>query len=83
MKINYNKLKEYCIESIYGSNADHQMSCYGLIQNGLERYLNGETITNEYVDFLIQVGVLETENQEEKKIVKPFNFMGNDGPQDN
>lgn len=83
MKVNYERLVELCTQSIHGTNLDSQMSCYWLIQNGLERYLNGETVTNDYVNFLIQVGVLEPENQEEKKIVKPFNFMGNDGPQSN
>jgi hypothetical protein len=47
------------------------------------RFLNGDTLTNDYIKFLLQLGVLEPENQEEKKIVKPFNFMGNDGPQGN
>jgi hypothetical protein len=55
------------------------MSCFYLIQQGLERYLGGETIANEYINFLTQIGVLEPE----KKIVKPFNFMGNDGPEGN
>jgi hypothetical protein len=85
MKINYNRLVELNRESLHGVNLDTQMSSYWIIQNGLERYLNGETISNEYVNFLIQIGILEleTENQEEKKIVKPFNFTGNDGPQGN
>jgi len=81
MKVNYERLVELNKESV-SQNGD-QLSCYYLIHGGVEKYLNGETITNEYVNFLIQVGVLEPENQEEKKIVKPFNFMGNDGPQSN
>ena len=83
MKVNYNRLKELNTEAVYGNNLDANMSCYWIIQNGLERYLGGDTISNEYVNFLIDVGVLEPENQEEKKIVKPFNFMGNDGTQGN
>ena len=83
MKVNYGKLLELNTQVLIGTNLDQQMSCYWLIQNGLERYLGGDTISNEYVNFLIDVGVLEPENQEEKKIVKPFNFMGNDGPQGN
>jgi hypothetical protein len=83
MKLNYNRLVELNKESIHGNNMDAQMSSYWIIQSGVERYLGGDTISNEYVNFLIQIGVLEPENQEEKKIVKPFNFMGNDGPQGN
>lgn len=83
MKVNYERIVELNKESIHGVNLDTQMSSYWLIQNGLERYLGGETISTEYVNFLIDVGVLEPENQEERKIVKPFNFMGNDGPQGN
>jgi len=83
MKVNYERLVQLNKDSLVGTNLDQQMSSYWLIHNGVERYLGGETVTNEYVNFLIQVGVLEPENQEEKKIVKPFNFMGNDGPQGN
>lgn len=81
MKVNYTRILELNSEAL-NQNGD-QLSCYYLIQNGLERYLNGETVTNDYVNFLIQVGVLEPENQEEKKIVKPFNFTGNDRPESN
>jgi len=83
MKVNYERLVQLNKDSLVGTNLDQQMSSYWRIHNGVERYLGGETVTNEYVNFLIQVGVLEPENQEEKKIVKPFNFMGNDGPQGN
>jgi len=83
MKVNYGKLLELNTQALHGTNLDQQMSCYWLIQNGLERYLGGDTTSTEYVNFLIDVGVLEPENQEEKKIVKPFNFMGNDGPEGN
>jgi len=83
MKVNYNRLKELNSEAIHGINQDNQLSCYWLIQAGVEKYLNGETISNEYVNFLIHLGLLEPDNQEEKNIVKPFNFMGNDGPQGN
>jgi hypothetical protein len=81
MKVNYERLVELNKEALTADSG--QMSCFYLIQQGLERYLGGETIANEYINFLIQVGVLEPENQEEKKIVKPFNFMGNDGPEGN
>lgn len=83
MKVNYNTLVQLNRESVHGVNFDNQMSCFWLIQNGVEKYLNGETLTNEYVNFLVQMGVLEPETQDEKKkIVEPFNFTGN-GPQGN
>jgi hypothetical protein len=77
MKVNYERLVELNKEALTTDSG--QMSCFYLIQQGLERYLGGETIANEYINFLTQVGVLEPE----KKIVKPFNFMGNDGPEGN
>lgn len=83
MKVNYNRLKELNVEATHGINQDNQLSCYWLIQNGLDKYLCNETISNEYVNFLTHLGVLEPDSQEEKSIVKPFNFMGNDGPQGN
>jgi len=83
MRVNYNRLVELNKEALHGTTMESQMSCFYLIQSGVERYLNGETVSNEYINFLIQIGILEPENQEEKKIVKPFNFMGNDGPEGN
>ena len=83
MKVNYNRLKELNTQAVYGNNLDANMSCYWIIQSGLEKYLNDDHMSNHYVNFLIDIGVLEPENQEDKKIVKPFNFMGNDGPEGN
>ncbi len=82
MKVNYNIFEEINRRSLVGTDGN-QLACFYLIQAGLERFLNGDTLTNDYIKFLLQLGVLEPENQEEKKIVKPFNFMGNDGPQGN
>ena len=81
MRVNYNRLVELNKEAL--TSGGEQISCFYIIQSGIERYLNGETVSNEYINFLIQIGILEPENQEEKKIVKPFNFMGNDGPEGN
>lgn len=81
MKINYEKLKELNIDSL-NINGD-QLSCYYIIQSGIERFLSNEGISDDYKNFLIDVGVLVQEVQEERKeIVKPFNFMG-DGTQSN
>jgi hypothetical protein len=80
MKANYNIIEEINRRSIVGSD---QLDCYYLIQRGIERFLEGETLTNDYIKFLLQLGVLEEETQDEKKkIVEPFNFTGN-GPQGN
>jgi hypothetical protein len=80
MKVNYNIIEEINRRSIVGSD---QLACYYLIQRGIERFLEGETLTNDYIKFLLQLGVLEEEAQDKKKkIVEPFNFTGN-GPQGN
>jgi len=80
MKVNYNRILELNKEAL--TEQGDQLSCYYLIQVGVENILRGDQIPNQYLEFLTQMGVLE-ESQEEKKIVKPFNFMGNDGPQGN
>lgn len=81
MKIDYEKLKELNKEAL--TESGEMLSCYYLIQSGIERYLAGETITEDCKKFLIDVGVLINESEERKNIVEPFNFMGNDRPQGN
>ena len=82
MRINYEKFKELNTEALT-IDGNNQLACFYIIQAGVERYLSGETITEECKNFLIDVGVLTQEAQEERKeIVKPFNFMG-DGTQSN
>ena len=82
MRINYEKFKELNIETLT-ADGNSQLACFYIIQSSIERYLSGETLTEECKNFLIDVGVLVQEVQEERKeIVKPFNFMG-DGPQSN
>jgi len=49
----------------------------------VESFLRGHGISDDYKNFLVDLGVLVQELQEERKeIVKPFNFMG-DGTQSN
>ncbi len=81
MKIDYIKLKELNTQSV--TTSGEYLSCYYLIQQGVERYLNGDTISEVYKKFLMEVGVLINEPEERKNIVEPFNFMGNDRPQGN
>jgi hypothetical protein len=82
MKVNYNIVEEINRRSLVGTDGN-QLACFYLIQAGLERFLNGDTLSNDYIKFLLQLGVLEEETQDEKKkIVEPFNFTGN-GPQGN
>lgn len=81
MKINYEKLRELNLDSL--NNNGDQLSCYYTIQNGVESFLRGHGISDDYKNFLVDLGVLVQELQEERKeIVKPFNFMG-DGTQSN
>jgi len=83
MKINYDRIKELNIESLT-SDGNQQLSCFYIIQNGVERHLSGEVLSEDYKSFLIGIGVFIEEELlgERKEIVKPFNFMG-DGTQSN
>jgi hypothetical protein len=81
MKIDYLKLKELNREAV--TESGEYLSCYYLIQQGVERFLNGDTISEVYKKFLMEVGVLINESEERKNIVEPFNFMGNDRSQSN
>ena len=76
MKINYDRLKELNIEALTTDGG--QMSCFYLIQQGVERYLQPhEELSAEWLNFLVEVGVLEYREEEKKNIVQPFNFTGN------
>lgn len=82
MKINYDRLKQLNIEALTTDGG--QMSCFYLIQHGVEKYLQPhEELSIQYLAFLVEVGVLEYQEEEKKKIVEPFNFMGNDRPEGN
>ena len=77
MKINYNRLKELNIEALTIDGG--QMSCFYLIQQGVEKYLQPhEELSNQWLAFLVEVGVLEYQEEEKKNIVQPFNFTGNE-----
>jgi len=78
MKIDYERLKLLNIEAILADG--NQMSCYYIIQLSIERYVTGDTLTNEAMNFLIDLGILIPTEEDKKKIVEPFNFTGNDRP---
>lgn len=81
MKVNYERLLELNKEALTADSG--QMSCFYLIQQGVERYLQPhEELTDQWLAFLVEVGVLEHQ-EEKKKIVEPFNFVGNDRPESN
>jgi hypothetical protein len=77
MRINYNRLLDLNKEAM---GIDREMACYWVIQGGVERIVNGETLVPEQKNLLIEMGVLELTEEEEasKSIVGPFKF-NNDG----
>ncbi len=82
MKINFERLKEINMSCVHNNDV---LSCYWLIQTSTERFLseNDGTINDKQKEFLLELGVLEYTQEESKKIVEPFNFMGNDRSKNN
>jgi hypothetical protein len=78
MKLNYNKLKELNEEALI-DNERSQLSCYYVIQIGVEKFLTGDVITEEHKNLLLELGVLELTEEEiiSQSIVGPFNFKKN------
>lgn len=73
MKVNYQKLLEFSKEAM----TEHgQASAYYTIQTGVERYLWGDELTEPHKNLLLELGVLELteEEQKSKSIVGPFKF---------
>lgn len=87
MRIDYNRLKVLNFESMVlaPDNRYETMSCFYIIQNGVEKVINGEVLSDTHKNLLIELGVLiEPTMEERKKIVEPFKMnMGNDRPQSN
>lgn len=80
MKVNYSKLLEINKESIFTNNQLYeQLSCFWIIQSGVEKYLNNEIISEQHKDLLLELGVLELTEEEKasQTIVGPFNFKNN------
>ena len=74
MKINYDILYELNKDALIVDGG--QMSCFWVVQGGVEKILNGETTTDIQKKLLIDLGVLEETEEEiyRKNIVGPFKF---------
>jgi|TARA_R110000803_G_scaffold44953_9_gene94958 hypothetical protein len=75
MKLNYTRLQELNREALV-DNERGQLSSYYLIQMGVEKFLENDTLTNQHTKLLIEVGVLEITEEDQKPIVSPHNFGG-------
>lgn len=74
MKINYQILKELNEEAMTPSGG--QLSCYWIIQSGVERLINSEVVSDIQKNLLIELGVIEESENEmnRRNIVGPFKF---------
>lgn len=79
MKINYNRLVELNSEAI--KEDGREMTCYFVVQSGVEKIMNGEELVKEHKKMLLDVGVLELTEEDivRETMVKQFNFSQN-GP---
>ena len=82
MKVNYNRLIELNRGALV-DNEGTQLSSFYVIQMGIEKFVQGEPLTEEHKNLLLELGVLvETEEDIVREtIVGPFNFSQH-GPQD-
>jgi hypothetical protein len=64
MKINYERFKELNLE-VLNAKGD-QLSCFWIVQMGMERFIQDDSLSEEHKNLLIELGVLE-ESEEEKK----------------
>jgi hypothetical protein len=74
MKINYQVLKEFNEQALTSSG--EQMSCYWIIQSGIEKMIHGEEVPDIQKNLLIELGVIEESENEinRRNIVGPFKF---------
>ena len=79
MKINYNILKELNEQALTPSG--DQMSCYWIVQSGIEKIIHEEQVSEVQKNLLIELGVIEESENEinRRNIVGPFKFS-EDGP---
>ena len=75
MRIDYNRLLELNKNAL-ADDGKIQMNAYYVVQITIERFINGEHITQEAKNLLIELGVLiQTEEDiAREQIVGPFNF---------
>lgn len=77
MKVNYNRLSELNREALTIEN--REMASFYIIQQGVERFLFNDELTEDYKNFLLEMGVLELTEEERasQTIVGPFKFNNN------
>jgi hypothetical protein len=77
MKVNYNRLSELNREALTSEN--REMASFYIIQQGVERFLINDDLTEDYKNFLLEMGVLELTEEERvsQTIVGPFKFNNN------
>ena len=75
MRIDYNRLVELNKEAL-SENGKDTLSAYYIVQMPVERLVDGQPITEEAKNLLIELGVLvQTEEDIAREtIVGPFNF---------
>jgi len=75
MRIDYNRLLEINKNALVDDGRT-QMNAYYVIQMTTERFINGEHITEEAKNLLIELGVLQLTEEDiaREQIVGPFNF---------
>ena len=75
MRIDYNRLLELNKNALV-DDGKIQMNAYYVIQITIERFINGEHVTEEAKNLLIELGVLELTEEDiaRETIVGPFNF---------
>lgn len=75
MRIDYNRLLELNKNALV-DDGKIQMNAYYVIQITIERFINGEHVTEEAKNLLIELGVLELTEEDiaREQIVGPFNF---------
>jgi hypothetical protein len=74
MRINYSRLVELNKEALIDDDKA-QLTSFYIIQKPLEDFVNGQPITEEAKNLLLELGVLtQTEDTVREPIVEPFNF---------
>ena len=74
MRINYSRLVELNKEALIDDDKA-QLTSFYIIQKPLEDFVNGQPITEEAKNLLLELGVLiKTEDTVREPIVEPFNF---------
>ena len=78
MRVNFERIQQINRDSITESHGQ-EMASYFILQQGVERFLLGEELTEEYKNFMLDLGVLELTEYEaaSQTIVGPFKFNNN------